>query len=284
MIRLFAVIIVLLPRLVWASDGSCERIVSLAPSVTEVLYDVDLGERVVGVTRYCRYPEAAQKLPNIGGFYDMSVESIVALKPTLVVALAEHESVRRSLENLGVSTLAVDHTTPKGIKESFQKLGARCGVETEAAARVEALERREAALRFADRVVPPLRALVVVGRANEGSPTSSIYVSGNDGFYSGILELLGVLNVNNDATMTLPTLSPEGLLALKPDVILEVVGKDDPAVTTDRKQLWARYPQLPAVRNNRILVLDTDYATIPGPRYVQLAEDVHAMLRGTGAR
>lgn len=282
MIRILACVMLFLPRLVWANDGTCQRIVSLAPSVTEVLYDVGLGDRVVGVTRYCRYPEAAQSLPKIGGFYDMSVESIVSLKPSLVVALAEHEGATRSLASLGVPTLIIDHTTPAGIKESFRKLGARCDIEERAATRVKAIERREASLRVCGQATPPLRALVVVGRANEGSSTSSIYVSGNDGFYSGILELLGIQNVNRDSTMTLPTLSPEGLLALKPDVILEVVGQDDPVMTSDRKSLWARYPQLPAVRDNRIFVLNADYATIPGPRYVQLAEDIRAMVLATG--
>lgn len=282
MIRILACVMLFLPRLVWANDGTCQRIVSLAPSVTEVLYDVGLGDRVVGVTRYCRYPEVAQRLPKIGGFYDMSVESIVSLKPSLVVALAEHEGATRSLASLGVPTLVIDHTTPAGIKESFRKLGARCGIEARAATRVKAIERREASLRVSGQATPPLRALVVVGRANEGSSTSSIYVSGNDGFYSGILELLGIQNVNRDSTMTLPTLSPEGLLALKPDVILEVVGQDDPVMTSDRKSLWARYPQLPAVRDNRIFVLNADYATIPGPRYVQLAEDIRAMVLATG--
>jgi ABC-type Fe3+-hydroxamate transport system substrate-binding protein len=110
-------------------------------------------------------------------------------------------------------------------------------------------------------------------------------VSGKDGFYSSILSLLGMKNVNAESTISLPTISPEGILALNPEVIVEVVGQDDPMREEDRAALWKRYPQLPAVQKERVIVLSSDYATIPGPRYVNLAEDLaRAVYRAEGER
>ena len=285
MIRVFVAFIIFLPSLAWAADGRCSRIVSLAPSVTEVLFDVGLGDRVVGVTHYCRFPLEAKHREQIGGFYDINVEKIVSLRPDLVVALPEHASIRQALERLRVPVLQVDHATVSGIKESFRTISHRCGNEDKADARLAELSRREESLRTRFDEPDVLRTLVVVGRTHEGSSVSSIYVSGNDGFYSSVLSLLGMKNVNADSTISLPTISPEGILALNPDLIVEVVGQDDPIGAADRKALWNRYPQLPAVKRGRVVVLSSDYATITGPRYVELAEDLaQAVYRAGGEK
>ena len=282
MIRVFVAFIIFLPSLAWGSDGACARIVSLAPSVTEVLFELGIGDRVVGVTHYCRFPPEAQHREHIGGFYDINVEKIVSLRPDLVVALPEHASIRQTLERLRVPVLQVDHATVSGIKESFRTISHRCGNEDKADARLAELSRREESLRTRFDKPDALKTLVVVGRTHEGSSVSSIYVSGNDGFYSSVLSLLGMKNVNADSTISLPTISPEGILALNPDVIVEVVGQDDPIGVTDRKALWSRYPQLSAVKRDRVVVLSSDYATIPGPRYVELAEDLAQAVYGVG--
>lgn len=285
MIRVLAALILLMPSVSWAADGSCSRIVSLAPSVTEVLFELGLGDKVVGVTHYCRFPPEAQKRERIGGFYDISIEKIVSLTPDVVVALPEHALTQQSLTRLQVPVLQVDHSTVSGIKESFRVISRRCGAESRADARLTELERREASLRTRFDRPDTLKTLVVVGRAYEGSSTSSIYVSGKDGFYSSILSLLGMKNVNAESTISLPTISPEGILALNPEVIVEVVGQDDLMREEDRTALWKRYPQLPAVQKERVIVLSSDYATIPGPRYVNLAEDLaRAVYRAEGER
>ena len=254
MIRVFVAFILFLPSLAWGADGACARIVSLAPSVTEVLFELGIGDRVVGVTHYCRFPPEAKHREQIGGFYDINVEKIVSLRPDLVVALPEHASIRQTLERLRVPVLQVDHATVSGIKESFRAISNRCGNEEKADTRLAELSRREESLRARFYKSDALKTLVVVGRTH----------------------------VNVDSTISLPTISPEGILALNPDVIVEVVGQDDPIGAADRKALWKRYPQLPAVKRDRVVVLSSDYATIPGPRYVELAEDLARAVYGVG--
>lgn len=256
----------------------CARIISLSPSITEVIYELGLGENLVGVTRYCRYPPEAQSVEKVGGFYDMSLENMLSLKPTQVFGLRENAEIRGSLQKFGVPAQEVDHTTIEGIKRSISIIGDVCGVESRAREKLAILEQRENALRARRAVAPSYRTLVVVGRMHEGDSLSGIYVSGKDGFYTGVIELLGMRNVNTDPTVAVPMLSAEGFMALSPEAIVEVVNVDDPALKGAPTAVWNRFPQVPAVKNSRIFTLSDDYASIPGPRYIVLAEKLAELL------
>jgi iron complex transport system substrate-binding protein len=266
-----------------AQAEPCARIVSLAPSVTEVLFELGLGGKLVGVTRYCRYPREAQAIPQVGGFYDMSLENLLALKPTYVFGLRENAEIRHSATRFGVPSQEVDHTTIVGIKKSIETIAVVCGVQSRAKELLAQLEQREQKVRAQMHGFPSYKTLVVVGRMHEGNSLSGVYVSGKDGFYSGVLEILGLKNVNSDATVAIPTLSPEGLLALAPEVIVEVVNTDDPESPAGEQSPWKRYATLPAVRSDRIFLFRQDYASIPGPRYIMLVEEFARRLRTKGA-
>ena len=261
----------------------CARIVSLAPSVTEVLFELGLGSKIVGVTRYCRYPPEAQAIGKVGGFYDMSLENLLALKPTYVFGLRENAEIRQSASRFGVPSQEVDHTTVEGIKKSFVAIAETCGVKQRATDKLAQLEQRERAVRAQMQGFPSRKTLVIVGRMHEGNSLSGVYVSGKDGFYSGVLEILGLKNVNADMTVAIPMLSPEGLLALSPEVIMEIVNTDDPESPAGEASPWKRYSTLPAVRSDRIFVFREDYASIPGPRYIMLVEEFARRLRTKGA-
>lgn len=275
---LFALIAPLFVTPCSAEADRCARIISLSPSITEVIYELGLGEKLVGVTRYCRYPPEAQSIAKVGGFYDMSLESMLSRKPTQVFGLREHGEVRASLQKFGVPTQEVDHTTVDGIKRSISTIAEMCGVESRAREKLATLEQRENALRARRAAAPSYRTLVVVGRMHEGDSLSGIYVSGRDGFYTGVIELLGMRNINTDPTVAVPMLSAEGFMALAPDAIVEVVNVDDPELKGAPSAIWNRFPQVPAVKNSRIFTLSDDYASIPGPRYIVLAERLAELL------
>lgn len=257
----------------------CARIVSLAPSVTEVLFELGLGDKVVGVTRFCRYPPEAQSIPAIGGFYDVSFESLLKRKPTLVVGLREHSDIRDSSRRFGIATQEVDHSTVEGIKRSITTIADLCGISRVGVEKVEDLEHRERSLRESTRGMPHFKTLVAVGRTHEGASPSGVYVSGKDGFYTGVLALVGLHNVNQEPTVAIPTLSSEGIMALAPEVIVEVVSADDPHNDEDQAALWRKFPNIPAVKNERVMTLRGDYASIPGPRYIRVAEDLALSLK-----
>lgn len=265
------------------AEERCNRIVSLAPSITEVLFELQLGDRIVGLTRYCRYPPAALEIEKIGGFYDLSLEKIVSLKPTDVFGLRENGDIIAATNRLGFSSLASDHSSLSGIKASITAIAERCGVAARAEEKLRMLAERERALATTGPIGKPQRTLVVVGRMFEGESLSGLYISGKDGFYSDLLKIVGLENINNESTISIPMLSPEGLMTLKPEVIIEVVNRDDPR-KEDLAALWDRYGKLPAVKNNRVLILSDDFASIPGPRYIVLAEQIAHLLKDARAR
>lgn len=270
------------------AEGLCERIVTLSPSVTEIVYDLGLGERLVGVTEFCRYPPEALGVPRVGGYLDLNVERIVTSRATTVFGLFENQPQVRPLERFPVTVDLLDHSSLAGIKASYTTIAKRCGVEDRARARLSELARREEALaqRCAARsnAGSPLRIMVVVGRTREGSVHTGVYLSGRDGFYGDILTLLGAVNVYRGRTVAVPTLSVEGIRALQPDVIIDVVNIDDGGHTEQFKRYWRRFPSLPAVRNGGVLVVSDDYASIPGPRYILLAEKIAQVVCASGGR
>ena len=259
------------------SSKNCSRIVSLAPSVTEVLFDLTLGERLVGVTRYCRFPSAAQNVPHIGGVLDVNLEELVNRRPEVLFALKESVLSDGLLNQFGIKVRRVDHRSVLGIKESYRVIGEACGVMQQADLRLmelESIERNAKALCEARRA-KPLRMMFVVGHIAGGE---GIYLSGGDGFYSDIAELLGGVNVHNSKTVAIPTLSAEGLLALRPDVIIEVVSPYDPINDDEIRAFWGRLDKISATKGAKLFILREDYASIPGPRYAQLLQRLSTIL------
>jgi iron complex transport system substrate-binding protein len=262
-----------------AEPRTCARIISMAPSITETLYELGLGDRIVGVTRFCRYPPEAQKIEKIGGFLDVNIEQIVTLKPSHVIALHESVDALQPLRRFGISIVTVDQRSLSGIRESFSVIGKACQADDRASEKLKELERREAALKERLQGVQPLPTLVVVGRAHEGKRLSGVYVSGRDGVYSDILALIGSRNVNDQKTVAVPTLSPEGLLSIGAEAIIEVTNVDDPTTTIESLyDFWRGYPGIPAIMHGRLAILTEDYASIPGPRYILLAERFASVL------
>jgi iron complex transport system substrate-binding protein len=239
-----------------------------------MLFALGLGPNVVGVTRFCRYPAEASNLAKVGGFYDVALEAIWSLKPSLVVSLEEGADLSSSAGQLGFSFLKVDHRSVRGIKQSLLDLGAICGVPEKAARIIHTMqeEEREIAARVA--AAPRYRVLVVVGRLHDRGVASSLFVSGADGYYTDILAMIGSENVNQSVTVAVPTLSAEGLLALNPDVILEIRNQDDPHPESNVDKLWNAYPTITAVKQHRVFALSDDFASIPGVRYPRLAREI----------
>jgi len=258
------------------AESSCERIVSLAPSVTEVIYEMGLGPQLVGRTDFCRYPPEAKAVESIGGFYDVNIERLLTKKPTRVFALKENSRSVEALKRFGVPVTEVDHSSRAGIRESLVKVAAACGVEERATKRLQELDREEREILDAckeahgQRGDSPARVMVVVGRTREGSVNSGVYVSGQDGFYAELLRMLGAENVNPRSTVAVPSLSAEGIMSLRPDTVLEIVNVDDNESSENLLSFWRAFPKLSAVKNNRVFLIDDDYASIPGPRYINV--------------
>jgi len=258
------------------------RIVTMAPSLTETLVALDLEDRVVGLTRYCPEIDGAV---NVGGYFDPSYETILSLDPDLVIVMQSHDELHRRLRDLGLDTLRVDQHDVRGILASVETIAKRCGVEDRGRGLADglrlALDEVATAVEGLDRP----RVLVVVGREPGAGRVGTLWAAADDTFYDDVIGLAGGVNAISNSVIRYPELSREGLIAVDPDVILDVVadggvrGVSLDAAAAD----WLEFEDLRAVRAHRIHVLMQDFVVIPGPRIVDtvraFAERLHPELR-----
>jgi iron complex transport system substrate-binding protein len=259
--------------------ATARRIVSLAPSATEVLFEAGCGPAVVGVTSYCRYPARALSLPKVGGYLTPSYEALVAMRPDLVVVLPEHVDARRHLARLGLGVVEFDHRTIRGIVDSIGIAGELCGTRAQAGAAVAQLEDvlRRVDVRTARRPRP--RVVVSVSRGQERG-FGSLSAAGPGGIYDDILHLAGGQNAVPPGPVLHPALSAESLLRLNPDAIVEFApGAEDAAAIRDE---WRALPSLTAVEHGRVFVFTEDFLPVPGPRLVRFVETLALAIQPDG--
>ncbi len=265
-----------------AEAGPYHRIISLAPSITEVLFALGLGDRVVGVTRFCRYPPEAAKITKVGGYFDPNYEEIVSLKPDLVVVTKEHTTAKKYLHSLRIGLLEVDQNTIDGIVHSILTIGNSCGRGPAARKLVDSLSARIDRIRSKTRDCLRPRILVSVGRSMDSF--DDIYIAGKNTFYDEMIGIAGGVNAYTDKTVPFPLIWLEGLYRLNPQIIIDLI-PDLAAKEPDRKKImaaWDRAATLDAVRNKRVYLLDQDYTVIPGPRFIltleRMARVIHPEL------
>lgn len=238
-----------------------QRIVSLAPHITELLFAAGAGARVVGVSAYSDFPAAARSVPQVGGASGLDLEAILALHPDLVVAWAaagQREQVAR-LQAMGIPVYWSDPRHIADIADSLQRLGRLAG--TEAVARREAarLRRGFAAL---DQRYRQRRAVRVF---YEIWPQPLMTVNGQH-MISAVLRLCGARNVFAKLPTLVATVGTEAVLAADPQVIF-AAGRDGQA--GGWLTAWRRWPQLAAVRTGQLDTLPADLIQRAGPRLLQ---------------
>lgn len=271
----------LLLALVWgwaataAAQPSPHRIVSLAPSVTEILFEAGLGPRVVGVTSYCRFPRAVLALPKVGGYLTPSYEALLALQPDLVVTLPEQADIEPRLAALRIATLRVDHRSLDGIVRSIVTVGERCGANASAHRAAEALRQDLARTRqiAAGRARP--RVLICFGRSED---FRRLYAAAPGTVHDDLITLAGGQNALTSGTVSYPTLSVEGVMRLDPHVIIEFTagGKESRALRAQ----WNVLDSVHAVRTGRVYVFAGDFLSVPGPRFARFAGTIARSIRG----
>lgn len=255
------VIFTLAIHLIWQAPLALaeQRIVSLAPSITETLFILGAGSDVVGVTRYCDFPDAAKKLPRLGGPHDLNIEALISLKPSLVLTLGEHAGLTEKLKLLSVRTISTTNESLDEIFDSITTIGAAISQSSNASRLIESLSSKIELLKAKSKTRKPIRAMVIVGRSS-GDEQSGIFVAGQNSVYNDLLSIVGVTNVFEKLS-GYPQISAESILLSKPEIIFDV------SVRAPSSENWLS-KMLP---NTSLYHLGFDYMYSPGPRIVQAA-------------
>lgn len=265
--------------------GTPQRIVSLAPSNTEILYTLDLGDRIVGVTDNCDFPPAAADKPKVGGYSTISIEKVIAAEPDLVVAASgSTDEVIDHLRTLGMTVILLDPQTIDDVLRGIELLGAVTGEEEQAAARVEVLQAR---IRAVTDTTGALAEKPFVAHVVWHDP---IWVSGNGTFQNEVIAMAGGTNAFGTVDEW-STVSLEEFITADPDYILVSSGSGMNRDAYDAIYNYIvsepRLQKLDAVRNGHVYVVDADVVSRGGPRIVDALEEaagyLHPDLFGTDA-
>ena len=259
------------------------RIVSTSPSITETLFALGLGDRVVGVSTFCRFPAAAVSLPKIGTFLRPDAELIARLRPDLVVIHAGPSGIEQRLSALRIPFETVERGRLPGVYSSIRTIATAAGVPDRAGTLIAQLESRLQRVRGAVAGRTPQRVLVIVGR-RAGTLTDLIAV-GRESYLTDLVTIAGGVNVLSDEGLPeYPRISMETVIRVSPDVIIDAGDMGDALeerqvrkVTTEA--LWKGQP-LAASRASRVHAVTSDAFVVPGPRVVEAAETMALWLHG----
>lgn len=247
------------------------RIVSISPGLTEILFALDLGDLVVGVSDFCDYPPAARTKPKIGGVIP-NLEAIVALRPDLVVGtggVAMGDFVRR-LDRLGIAAMGLESDSIDAVFTRIMLLGRITAQEARAAALVASLRARLAAVHPHQPAGAAPRVLYLV----DEEPYMTV---GPQSFLYDVLVKAGGIPMSTGPHETYPHIGLEAIIRFNPEVMLFA---DDSDVTmATRVKRWARWRGISAVRNGRLFGIPRDFVNRPGPRVIDAVEFVARTLR-----
>jgi iron complex transport system substrate-binding protein len=246
-----------------------QRIISLSPNITETLYELNLNDRLVGISRFST-SSTNSGIAIVGDFLNINYESIVGLRPDLVILEQSAETPKARLESLGIPYLETGSLTLADVTASVQAIGAACGATEEAAQLNEALQERIDAARNMPARRP--RVLITFGAFSNPSEVEQVYAFGAGCIHSELLEIAGGDNLVAGGRPSVQ-LSREALIRLNPEMIIELT-------TGGPGNSWSNLSTIDAVQNNRIYVLDGLYTCIPSPgNLMQTLEDFSRMIR-----
>jgi iron complex transport system substrate-binding protein len=251
-------------------DRAPIRIVPLAPSLTEILYYLGLGERVVGVTKFSYDPPEAKMKPKIGSYIDLNVEKIISLSPDMVISTVDgnQPGVVDLLEQAGIRVFIVNPRNVSSVIETIIEIGRVCGIYEKASQLSRDLKARVEAVQ--DAVKSRKRPLVFL-QIN----LRPIMTVNRNTFHQDLINLAGGRNMAEDEPMTYPRISREEVIRKRPDVII-ISSMERGGGFEKARQEWLKWTSIPAVKNNRVYLIDSDLIDRPSPR---LVDGLEAMAR-----
>lgn len=248
------------------TPGDPQRIVSLSPALTEILFALDVGERVVGVTDYCDYPPETARCSRVGGYVDPSVEAILALRPDLVLVSPNvgNRQVALIVRRAGVRLEVLETETLEDAYAAIERVAELAGVESRGKRLAEQVRSRLARVHERVSHLPAVTVLFCLER-------EPLIVAGAGTLPAELIRIAGGRNVIDAERY--PTINIEGVLTRSPQVILQ--SRMDRVTSDDSEaalRFWGRWEGLPAVRDRRVHVLDGTTAFRAGPRVAEAAE------------
>lgn len=248
-----------------------ERIITLAPNLTEIVYAVGAGPRLVGNTTFCDYPSEARQVAKVGDTLHPSIERIIALRPQLILisTASQLEAFTKQLDEQNIAVYVTDPHNLDGVFRSIEAVGELVDERERAASLVGTLRARTAAVEEKVKTTKPDSVFYQLS-------AEPLYTAGRDSFITDLIRRAGGVSVTADVPGAWPRYSDEAALAARPDVIIMATG--DSMGAEANAEVGAPLKRSPAVLNNRVYRINGDFLSRPGPRLVDGLEQVARAL------
>ena len=254
--------------------AASQRVISTSPAITEILFEIGAGDRVVGVTDYCNYPKNACRLPSIGGPLNPNTEKWIALKPDLIILQDDSVVLNKHAKVFKIPTLEVSVNNLENILTSIQVIADAMQIPKAGKQLVDKITTQIDNYRTSIGKTKARHVLMLLSDTND--PSRDLYAVGRNTFLNELLSIAGGENILPDTMATYPKISKEFIIAKSPEIIIEIGPKSNLSSKDilGRKKEWGKYPTLRAVKNDRLYFIGANYILIPGPRLVNILDDL----------
>ncbi len=277
--RIFITLALIFSCIILLQAGEVKRIVSLGPTLTEQIFLLGAGDKIVGDTTYCIHPEAAKNKPKVGNVVDINVEKIVSLKPDIILATSLTNAKQlETLKQLGLKEKIIKFSEPLSYEEickQFIRLGSIVGKEQEAEKIVKKSQYEVSAIIKKTDKLPKQTVFVEIG-------TNPLFAATGNTFIGNLIKFAGGTNIAENASQGI--YSREKVVEDKPDVIIiSSMGTENPETG---KQEWEKFKIIPAVKNNEVYVINSYELCSPNPvtfpgLLQKISEMIHPKLKYT---
>ncbi|MDR1478058.1 MAG: helical backbone metal receptor [Planctomycetaceae bacterium] len=260
-----------------------ERIISTTPSITELLFEIGLGNKIVGDCQFTTYPPETAKIEKIGGLYDRNNEKIISLNPDVVIFSVEDVQFEKKLSQLGIGHLAVDHRSISGLLDSYELVGKLFGGNCleQAIAKRHEFEEFLHDCKSQTEGLKRLRVLAVIDRQHGTGRISNVFIAGSELFFSEVLNLAGGENVAANVGLPYPGITTEAIIDFNPDIIIDIQATPENDKSTENlsRADWDTIKDVvPAIKKGNVFIIVDNYASIPGPRIPLLIKKLREIL------
>jgi len=257
-----------------AIDQVPQRIVSFGPSITEILFALGLEEKVVGVSNYCDYPEAATLKPKVGDAFNPSLERIVELEPDLVLTVKQ-EQLNRELDALGIKFMVLDPEDIDGILGDIELVGEITGTKKRAEELVKDMQDSISQVIALMEDVPKVSVFFIIDATDPTLP----WTAGTGSFIDALITMAGGGNVAGEAVGAWVPFSLEQVVSSDPEVIIiQTMIAGIPTISKEELDEHPVWGEMTAVRQGKVYIIDGDLVSRPGPRIVQGLEEIAKII------
>lgn len=255
-------------------DKIPQRIVTHVPAITETLFALGLEERVVGVSEYCDYPEAAKLKPKVGGFFNPSIENIVELDPDLVLTNGSVEYVMTQLDELGITYIVLQPEDIDGILKNIKLVGKIAGIESRAEKLVKDIQEHMSYVISQVEGAHRVKVFYIFASTDLNNP----WTAGPGSFVDSLIAMAGGQNIAAKAIAPWVQFSIEEVVSSEPEVIIVNAKHGTAATSKEELESHPAWQGITAVKQDEIHLIDGDLVERSGPRIVQGLEEMARII------